>query len=465
VKLRVAVVSGVLVTLTAGLIPTSMVGQVRGDRQAAVDEQIRELLQNLLSEDKAKRESSVKALSELGEAAKPAVPELVRRLGKWNSDEWAEKALVSLGPVGAEAVPELRKILRSDNARGITAAARVLASIGEAARPAVPDLRDLLKDPYPEIVWRVALALGDLGPVAVEALPDLIKAIEGGKGKVRRAAVCAMEGFGPLAKDAVPGLAAALSEDELRFAAAVSLKSMGSSAESAVPALIETLKEHGGLAVMEALGCIGAGAVPALVEELSSTDPTVQMYVAWALGLVGRAAVPSLVKALESEDRVLREGAAQALMKAGPAAEDAIPALTRALADMYSGHSAAHALAAIGDAGVRSLLGALKSENEDVCDNAAFGLAAAKEVPQSAAEDVLAVLRDGPVLARGSAAEVLGNMGYEKAVPTLVAALDEEYVDDEAKAALLKIGPVAVPCLLRPWNPGLDSGAAERSGY
>ena len=207
---------------------------------------------------------------------------------------------------------------------------------------------------------------------------------------------------------------------------------------------------------MKALGSIGAAAVPALMKELSSEVPGVDPNVAWALGEIGRPAVPSLVKALSSENHVLRQRAAEALERAGPAAKDAVPALKEALADRLAGHNAAWALAAIGDEGVRALLGALKSENPDVSWQAALGLGHAKQLPPGAAEEVFAFFRDAPALARGAAAEVLGNLRYEKAIPALVEALDEEYVDDEAKAALVKIGPGAIPELLKTLKSGRE---------
>ena len=68
------------------------------------------------------------------------------------------------------------------------------------------------------------------------------------------------------------------------------------------------------------------------------------------MGPAAKDAVPALTKALEHEDAVVRRTAANALAKIGPSAKDAVPALTKALEDEDANvrRAAAKALAKIG---------------------------------------------------------------------------------------------------------------------
>jgi HEAT repeat protein len=422
------------------------------DPKGKPEEQVRELLRDLRDDDEERCAAAVKALGALGGDAGSAVPELVRRLGRPNSDEWAERALVAMGPVAGAAVPDLLALVTSTDPKVQDGAARVLISLGEAAKPAVRELRAELKGPVRDRRWRAALALGKLGPVAGEALPDLIEAIEQGTGQLRWAAVWAMEGYGPRAKAAVPALVAALSDENLRFGAARSLRSIGPAAEAAIPALISRLRQDYYPTLTEALAGIGPAAVPALMKELASRDFAFQNQIANALGMIGRPAVPALVNALEGEDPVLRTAAARALRVAGAEAEEALAPLTEALVDPHAGADAGWALAAMGEKGVAALLRCLRSPDDRVREAAAFALTSVEDVPESAAEDVLSILKTGPSGARTSAATILGNLRYEKAVPALVAVMDGEAdgvgTGEAAKTALRRIGPVAIPELL-----------------
>jgi lysophospholipase L1-like esterase len=173
----------------------------------------------------------------------------------------------------------------------------------------------------------------------------------------------------------VPALVAALGTHEsaaVRAECAGALGTLGPAARAAVPALFAGLSDRSefvrasaarALARME----LARGDVPRLVDALGSADPFVAAFAAWTLGNLGEAAqeaVPALAKALSREEMnavvgaalarigpaasgavgVLRDDlrsdnadrrwrAARTLGRIGPAAAPAVPLLTSALAD------------------------------------------------------------------------------------------------------------------------------------
>src|SRR5205085_4604058 len=88
---------------------------------------------------------------------------------------------------------------------------------------------------------------------------------------------------------------------------------------------------------------------------------------ATALGQIGpaaREAVPALTPLLRDPDGDVRSAAFQALGRIGPAAAAAVPALVEALADPARRGPAAEALAAIGPAAVPELRKAASAGDE-----------------------------------------------------------------------------------------------------
>ena len=93
------------------------------------------------------------ALEQLGPAAKPAVPALVKAL----EHEWlihsAVRPLTAMGPDAKDAVPALIAVLGNLDATAddYESAALALAAIGPEDKPALPAINRLLQQPYPEI--------------------------------------------------------------------------------------------------------------------------------------------------------------------------------------------------------------------------------------------------------------------------------------------------------------------------
>jgi hypothetical protein len=155
----------------------------------------------------------------------------------------------------------------------------------------------------------------------------------------------AIGAFGPDAAPAVEQVTRqlAISDPEVRVAAAWALSQMGAAAKSAVPALGRSLQDpdprvRSATAVaLRAMGPEAVEALPGLVKALDDSSPCVRALAADALGNIGSAAkgaVPALSKRLLAADEqvtfVLRS-VAQALGNIGPDAASALPALEQAM--------------------------------------------------------------------------------------------------------------------------------------
>jgi len=132
--------------------------------------------------------------------------------------------------------------------------------------------------------------------------------------------------------------------NETRAGVAEALDAMGA---AAVPGLIEALDNESWKVREEAafgLGRLGGEALPAmpaLIAALEDKNFLVWEAVDGAIGTIavgaGEKAVPMLIDTLKTGTAKARVSAAEALCHAGPAAREAIPALTAALKDPEGG--------------------------------------------------------------------------------------------------------------------------------
>jgi HEAT repeat protein len=185
-----------------------------------------------------KGESVCDLICELGPAASPLIPEVIKALGEENWDlQWAAadalKAIASADPMALRALLDAlahpSPIVRSSSARGLA-----VAGIA-AARP----LTDLLVDVAdPRAPW-AAYALGEMGPPAAESLPYLGAGMRSGSEPL---AGCCAIAVARIAGEigAVPFLVATLRSDDPaapRQAAAKALAELGPAATAAMEAL------------------------------------------------------------------------------------------------------------------------------------------------------------------------------------------------------------------------------------
>lgn len=101
-------------------------------------------------------------------------------------------------------------------------------------------------------------------------------------------------------------------DPDVRAVAAMALGRLAAEPETVLPSLIELFDDR----------------APAQVE---GTGAEVWYFAALAAGDYGQAVVPSVIDLLQQDDRQRRTGASLVIMVLGPAAKDALPALTEAL--------------------------------------------------------------------------------------------------------------------------------------
>ena len=171
--------------------------------------------------------------------------------------------------------------------------------------------------------------------------------------------------------------------------------------------------------------------------------------------LKARGDVWRLVNALhyQNDDSVSRN-AAQALVEIG---EPAVQPLIACLWNRDQSHLAVELLAEIGEPAIEPLIAALKKAfrpHERVAI-----IKALAEIGPPAVLPLIAVLKNGWVTERQNAARALGQIGDERAIAPLVAALKDEDVDYLATKALKQIGGTqAVDALSA---PGVLPGESE----
>jgi HEAT repeat protein len=186
------------------------------------------LMEALQSDKEGVPGRAARALGQIGEPAKDAVPALVQRINKSKGqsidDGEAIEALMRIAPRSKKALPGLRAILREPPSNPSRIHAVVaLGKMGPLAKEAVPDLIKLLDEAPGKagpIRFHAATALGQIGTGAKEAVPALVKLL-GDKtaGPGRRTVVVALGQMGPAARDSIAALKEARDEPALREAA------------------------------------------------------------------------------------------------------------------------------------------------------------------------------------------------------------------------------------------------------
>jgi len=194
-----------------------------------------------------------------------------------------------------------------------------------------------------------------IGPRSVQALRE---ALRSGQKKTR---VDALQSLGVIARDeqaavqemakpAVPDLIDALrdKDDDVRIWAAITLGQIGPDAVSAVEPLVALLRDEQHPQVIScavrSLGEIGPGAkaaLPVLAAMVQNPGFTARVFATqafWRVGPKGRAeasiVVPILIdQFVTSKDTRMREWVTEILCEIGPAAQEAVPALSSAAGD------------------------------------------------------------------------------------------------------------------------------------
>jgi HEAT repeat protein len=371
----------------------------------------------------------------------------------------------------SEALEVMRKVLRDGDARARTRAVRALGDVGPAAKDIAPQLSALLKGADAEAQQVVAEALAQIKYADVPAVAEAMwyaqaNAARTGDYRTHRALARVIVSMG---KDAVPPLIRMMNNGtpEQQKSAALAASELGAEARSAVPALIELLKVrqlNTHQTAAEVLGHLGPDAGQAvlhLMDMLDDDDPDTAQVAAVALGGIGQPAlqplmvrlhskkakndlaivalarlgkdaVPPLLDSLKSDDPALRLRAALALAGMDAPPKEALPVLLAFLKEWAENAENLAAPAVLGfsilaerqngAAPVQRVLSALGNFKADAAD----------AVPL-----VTPLLKDRTAALRRAAALALGHIG--KPARPAVPALRELMLDAEpgnARAAM-----------------------------
>lgn len=284
---------------------------------------------------------------------------LLDALGKSVSTETAEAVRLKT----AEAIKELKKeelrrlapiladVLKADKSSQVkVAVATALGKTGENAKTILKGMIEALKDPDTAVRMTVADSFGRIGFEAAEAVPALRPLLKDADPGVRLAAAFSLGRVGPEGANAIPELSLALASDTdtaVRKEAARAFTFLGLDAKSSVPALAKALKEDKSEEVRQqaalALGKMRGettGVAAVMIEALQKdADKTVRIFVTHALGdSLGdglRAYVKDLADQLVKDpEGDVRIALIQELGALGPAAKDALPALSMRVTDV-----------------------------------------------------------------------------------------------------------------------------------
>jgi HEAT repeat protein len=431
-------------------------------------------LRSALTGPAAARPAVVQALGQMGEAGKPALPELLAALKDASLRPQAALAIVRIAP---EKATDVGRALTEDlggEGPARAAALAMLRVMPQVPAEVIPALRPLLSDPTSV---RPALeAVRRLDAKSAEAIiPDLVGLLSSTDGEVRQEAGWLLRLIG---KPALPALKRALTSPtpKVRAAAAWTLDWSPLHGPADDPGFLLPLLKDADETVRQsaAATCGGLGlrspeSVRTMLDLLGSPEAEMRRAAVRALrvALIEQAEpiIPYLIECLYDPDDEVRQATALALRFAGTALTAmARAALKEALLDVSPAVrlSAADTLATTSSAGEAELAPVLLSlaRRTDARSRGAVLEVLFRISPERAREmqpEVEADLRAESVEERITAAEWLVRLDARatgKAVAFLVGILNgwDTTARSQAAAALEQLGPAtreALPALKR----------------
>lgn len=382
----------------------------------------------------------------------------------------AAQEAVSIDLVRDPEIAKLTAALTSNDWCARKRAAEALGQMGARARSVVPELAKALKDQDQEIREVTVVALRELGLAAKDALPALAEAMRDPGKLVKDTATAAYQeiwDLSRLTKDEMQRRirkeASALTHEnvDVRRAAAITLRRIGRPAAAAAPYLVQRVRHMDiPAAASKALVAIGPAAVPHVRELVASPNPSVaayavltlgrlgpyaestirvlakalgdgrnaqieelgwpkeapvRRYAVWALGKTGAKTVPLLLELLKARDQDIRLTATQALAEMGPQAKDAVPPLLEQARSEDRGVrvTCAALLGAIGtEDTIPTLISLLEDEDRTVRRRAALSLRETAPEAVAVIPALVKAVRDPDEWVRLYAVEALGRCGF-----------------------------------------------------
>lgn len=216
-----------------------------------IKEMVKTYIENLKSTDKDTRGNAADKLSQIGPAAKTAIPPLSALYGD-EKNPWVRKMiLIALWKVGGEyksAQDTILKALKKDPNNEVKAVAiNICGSIGQRmGDEVVPYLLTLTKEPEEIIRKEALIALKKMGKLTHASAPETILEVMSNERDSLMLSLCAdiLGNIGESGKGVVPSLIESLkkSNPRLQVASARALGKIGAGGEDAVPTILQYMK-------------------------------------------------------------------------------------------------------------------------------------------------------------------------------------------------------------------------------
>jgi HEAT repeat protein len=320
------------------------------------------LIQQLSSEEKARRVSASEMLGVIGPDARDSASKLSELLTDKKLETDARTAIAAalgeIDPLCRLVVPMLVSAAPDDARRAIPA----LRRLGPFAITALPELTKLVDDSDPETQSEAIKALYYIDPNGAKVVPTLIHALRASDPRVRAHAAYGLGRLGPLARESVPWLVKELGRDEpgdqseeiydIADIITVALGRIHSNPEVAVPRLASILNDarksslhRNALIAICRYGASAIGALPSLVKALRGNQGALAAEAIGHIGPDARAALPELRTALNDKRVEIRGAAALAIFRIDPPASTELWKILESIHDL---NTRARVLAGLG---------------------------------------------------------------------------------------------------------------------
>lgn len=412
------------------------------------------------------------AVSRLGDKAAQCTDELAKIIE--SNPDLADSAVYALGSMGEAAVPALAQIVDSDADVDVRSTALgTLGEQGEAAKPVEKQIVGCLDDESLTIRVRAAAALAALGNRDERLAGILVDGLaDSGDGNNGWSATMGLQQLGEEAAPAVPRIIKLLdSEDpEVAERAASALQRIGGETEGAAAAYLDYVLEAEDEEEFESraygLSRFGDKITPRLVEMLDDESADKRFQSAKMLiSITPRFAYDferspirgklrtALLGRLDDEEARVAQMAAVAISPLDPPVEKVVPHLVGALDSKESNvvNGALRAIATIGDpasAAVPKILELV--EDEEYAYSAVNALSRMEGAVEKSFDKLLPLLDDEDTF--DTVADLIASSGGEKAkeaIPALEKGLDNERTWYSAAYALNEIGDDASPIVAK----------------
>lgn len=430
---------------------------------------------------------AARVLGELGQAAEPASPALIRVIkgGTAEARVVASIALVKINPDMKDFIPILLQALANEAAEQAGVRADDLGALKmmtleddalmrwaaltkrEIDTSIMPLLFQELRTEDPDIRILVLLILGNFSLKVPQAFTYVLKGLEDPDPGVRVSVVVVLERLAPTLPGAAPALGQACRDPDkkVRSRALRAVSRVGAGPSEVLPALLAGLRDPEAdvrYAALFALGSIGPparGAAPAVRELLEAKELEDRLRACAALIKIDPSerlrVVPVLAAVAEDQsvESSLRVRALDLVTEVGPEGVKAVPALVTLLGEKTP-EVRTRAMEVLGRLGPEILPAVERSLGSPSGAVRAGAVEVLLSLPADQVGPIpllVRSLKDSDRSVRYLAAEGLARFGAQayQAVPELVEALrdPEERVRASVGNALVKMGALAVPAL------------------